>query len=161
MSLLRRDRMTTAEVWDHWLEDLAPEFEDYTIGHPSTCFAIHHWHPEPGAGGLLSYAPHLSLERPRCVIEWEAINVGLTDQWPHNEWASLWVEDYPGGEDAIMELVARHAAAGSRMPIFVTVTYGWSPSTPNAPAEYEWEFAWRPQTPEEIAERAATGSAVA
>lgn len=144
--------MKTIELWDHWLEGLEPELEGYVIGHPVNCLGIYHWDRET-SGGIFAVAPNLSLEHPHCPIEYESYNIGLTDRWRHDgSWTSLWVEDFPGGEEAILALVERHAADDTPMPIFVTVTYGWSPSTPNAPSEYEWEFAWRPQTPEEIAE---------
>lgn len=141
--------MKTIELWDHWLEGLEPELEGYVLGHPADCLGIYQWDPNPGHGGIYAVEPHVALEHPRCAIEYEDINVGLCKRW-HDEWASLWTEDYPGGEAAILELVERHAAEDTPMPIFVTVTYGWSPSTPDAPSEYEWEFSWRPQTSEEI-----------
>ena len=142
--------MQTAEVWDHWLEGLEPEFKGYVVCHPPTCFAVHHW--EAGGGGILAYAPHLSLERPRCVIEHEVVNVGLLDRSPlhDDDWGQLWHEDYPGGIDAILALVEAHAASQTRMPIYVKVTAGWTLDTLAAPAEYEWEFLWRPQTSEEV-----------
>lgn len=137
---IKTDRSTKETGWirdGHTVEiERAGDQIHCNLMHPSSCAVdreeIHADHQAK---------PIFEITHYKCMIGFEEINIGLgiDNHWSNDEPS----EPLPWDWDELDEVY--DDGVGCREPVEIEywVTYGWQPSGPWGPEEYEWYLSWR------------------